>query len=633
MATQAGSLEQERQQEYRQRVIVVMTIVAAAFLLLFIRLFYLQIALNAHYTKLAKNNQEQLIPIPAFRGEIFDATGVRIAYNQNTFGLYLVPYYLPTNYFEREELLHRTARVFDIDLDSIKQKIKKTRYSKFDIIDIAEDVPATRLVYLAEHNEEFPGIYFKSRQLRFYSYTNTLAHVVGYVGKISPREFETKREEGYRLDAILGKDGVEQSYDRELRGRDGYKKRIVDARNRIKEELTPVDGQPVPGKKLVLSIDYRIQRIAEKLMEGFSGVVIASRPTTGEIVALVSSPWYDPNMFLGKVDRDTYDRMLNDPLHPFWNKAIAARYPASSTFKVVVSLAALEEEKADLFKNTYCSGGMMLENKFFKCEGEHGFQNLLVAIQNSCNTYFYNLGYEIGPNIIKKYSLMFGYGEKSGIDLFNETVGMVPSPDWKREQKGEYWWDGDTLQYAIGQGYMLVTPIAVHNMMCAVVNDGVAYRPHVVKELRSSETGDIVVNNDRKILRTVQMKEEHFHTIKRALRMVVTGGTARYGAYSPRIAIAGKTGTAQNIHGEDHSWFVCYAPYTMKPTDETLVVTVLIEHGGGGGLAAAPIATALIRGAFEGEDAAGIKSAIMERWRSERERRRALYKTETILGE
>lgn len=627
-------LEQEKREAFRSRVYWLIGAVVVIFALLLGRLFYLQVVLHGRYAKLAQNNQEQLVPIPAFRGEIVDATGLLLAGNLNTFALYLVPYNFPTNRYEREELLNRTARVFDVDLTQIKQKIAKTRFSKFDTIDIADDIPYEKLVYLAEHSEEYPGVYYKSREIRRYTLTNSFAHTLGYVRTISQREYELRREEGYRIDSIVGKDGIELSYDRELRGIDGYKKRIVDARNRVKEEITPANGIPIPGKKLILTMDHRIQAVAEKLMEGVSGVLIVSHPTTGGIVAMVSSPWYDPNMFMGKkIDRDLYDRMMNDPLHPFWNKAVSARYPASSTFKVLVSLAALQEGKIDPGRTVFCSGGMLLENKFFKCEGEHGMQDLLHGIMNSCNTYFYNVGYEIGPNIIRKYSHHFGYGEKTGIDLSGEAVGMVPSPDWKREQKGEYWWDGDTLQFAIGQGYMLVTPIAVHNMISAVVNDGIVYRPHVVKEIRNSETGEVLVNNDKKLLRRVPVDIEHFKLVKRGLRMVVEGGTARFGAWSPYVRIAGKTGTAQNIHGEDHSWFTCYAPYDAKPDERTVAVTVLIEHGGGGGFAAAPIATAIIRSMFENIDAAAIKTAIMERWKAERERRKQLYNTERILGE
>lgn len=619
---------------FSSRLLIVQILTVLTFLILVFRLFYLQIIKHGYYETMAKNNKEQIIPIPAFRGEIVDRNGVKLAENVKRYVVYLVPANLPTDEFKREDLLQRLCRVFSLDIEFVKEALRKARFHRYDPVEVKEDIAFEKVVYLAENANSFPGVYTYNKARRNYPLGNTMGHILGYVGPISSDEYDKLREEGYRRDSIIGKEGVELFYNKELHGIDGYIKRIVDSRNRVKEESTPKSGEPVPGKQLVLSVDHRIQKIVEDLLEGQNGTVIVSRPATGEILAMASSPWYDPNIFIGGLAYDDYKRLLDDPGNPFWNKAIRGGYPASSTFKIAISLAALSEGKLTPNRRVYCGGGMLLENKFFKCLGVHRWQDLGSAIQNSCNTYFYTIGYEIGPKIIKKYAQMLGLGNKSEIDLPWENTGLLPSPDWKRSQVKEYWWDGDTLHYAIGQGYMKVTPIAIHDMLCAVINDGVIYRPHIVKQIRSSQTGEVLVDNDKKVLRRVDIDATYFKIVKQALRRVVRWGTAQYGAYSPNLMIAGKTGTAETVKGKkSHSWFICYGPYSTQPSEEIIAVTVLIEHGGGGGYAAAPIGTAILRSIFEGQNPLAVRDSIMDRWQSIRERQRALWTAEEILGE
>lgn len=260
---------------------------------------------------------------------------------------------------------------------------------------------------------------------------------------------------------------------------------------------------------------------------------------------------------------------------------------------------------------------MLLENRFYRCTGQHGYVNMYRGIQYSCNTYFYTLAYELGPNFIKKYAEMFGFGTPTGIDLPGEKIGVVPSADWKRRRIGEYWWDGDTLQYVIGQGYMSATPIAVHMATSAIINDGVMYRPHVVKEIRSSQTDEVIYNNDKVVVKKLDIPQSVFTVVKEGMRMAVAGGTARNGAWSPYVKLAAKTSTAQNAQGRDHTWITIFGPYNQRPTDDMVAVTVMLEHsGGGGGSTAGPIATAMLRSILSGENALEVRNSIYYRMQS-----------------
>ncbi|MEI0620437.1 penicillin-binding protein 2 [Brachyspira pilosicoli] len=600
--------------KYKKKLIVVLIISVLISAMLIIRLFYLQIILNSHYDSLARNNKEQIIPIDAYRGEIFDRNGIIVAENIKIYTMYIIPVYLPKNYFEREELLYRVSKLFNIDLGSIKESLSKVSKNSYDSVEISDNISMSQMSYLAERSEDFPGVYYGSKSIRNYPLGETMTHILGYIGNISQEEFESKRIEGYRRDSVIGKEGVEQYYDKELRGIDGYEQWIVDSRNRVKETIAPAVGKPIPGKKLILSIDSKIQKDAEELLRGQVGTIIISKPTTGEILAMVSSPWYDPNIFIGKIDAKKYSELINNPANPFWNKAIRGRYPPGSTFKLVSALGALAEGRIGPYTTRFCAGGMLLENRFYRCTGHHGYVNMYKAIQFSCNTYFYNLAYELGPNFIKKYAELLGFGELTGIDLPGEKIGTVPSSEWKRRKIGEYWWDGDTLQYAIGQGYMSATPIAVHMATSAIINDGIMYRPHVVKEIRSSQTDEVIYNNDKIVMKKLDISKDIFTVIKEGMRMAVAGGTARNGAWSPNIKLAAKTSTAQNAQGKDHTWITIYGPYNQRPKDDMIAVTVMLENsGGGGGSTAGPIATAMLRSIIDGDDAIQARNSIYGR--------------------
>ncbi len=326
------------------------------------RLFYIQIVRNDYYDALARNNKEQIIPVEAYRGEIYDRNNVIVAQNIKTYTMYMIPVYLPKNYFEKEELLHRVSKTFNIDLGKIKSQLNKHTANSYSSVEISENITLQEMSYLAERSEDFPGVFYSSKSIRNYPQGETLTHIVGYIGNISQSEYEDKRDEGYRRNSLLGKEGIEQFYDKELRGVDGFVQWIVDARNRVKETITPTAGKAIPGKKIVLNIDSKIQKDAENLMLGLVGSVIVSRPTTGEILAIVSSPWYDPNVFIRGIGQNEYNELINNPANPFWNKAIRGRYAPASTLKLVTSVGVLNERYVNPNTTRYCGGGMRLES-------------------------------------------------------------------------------------------------------------------------------------------------------------------------------------------------------------------------------------------------------------------------------
>ncbi len=606
------------------RIVILIIVIMIAMIVFTGRLFYLQIVRNHYYESLANSNKEQIVPITAHRGEVYDRNGVVVVENVKAHTLSIIPVYLPRNYFEREELLIRISKDFNLDLGDIKNAIRRVGDYSYESIEITSNLDTEMMYYLAENLHLYPGLYYGSKPVRRYPLGNTMTHILGYVGNISAAEYEAKREQGYRRDSIVGKEGVELFYDKELRGIDGYVQWIVDSRNRVQQTLRPAMGNTVPGKRLILTVDSKIQRDAERLLGGVSGTIIVSKPSTGEILAMVSSPWYDPNVFIGGISQENYNKLIRNPDNPFWNKAIRGRYAPGSTFKLASAVGALHEGVISTGTYKFCGGGMLLENRFYRCTGRHGYINIYQAIQHSCNTFFYELGYQVGPNFLKKYAEILGIGAHTEIDLPGERISTIPSSDWKRRNVGEYWWDGDTIQYSMGQGYISVTPIALHNMTSTIVNDGKLYRPHVVKEIRSSQTDEVILNNDSVLVHDTKISTSVYRIVKRGMRLVVERGTAQSGAYSPRLRIAAKTGTSENDQGRDHSWTTAYAPYTDGGrNDNAIAVTVLLEHKGGGGLNAAPIATAILRSIFLDEDAIEAYRSIYYRMSASRRARNA----------
>jgi len=571
---------------------------AVLFSALLYKLFTIQIIEYDRYEKMALNNRRQIIRIPAHRGEIFaDDGNKQITVNKESFSIFLVPNSVPRIPEERACFIARVNKDFGIDTNHLDQIIKKGRWNPYRSHPLIESADITQITYLAEHNDIFPGLFYQFVPVRHYLAGELYAHITGYVRKITSEQLRALSPQGYHRDSILGVKGIEKQYDINMRGKDGYRYQIVDARNRVSGEINPLSGLPVPGNNIIITIDDRIQRIVCDMMQGYPGGAIVSKPATGEILALYSYPSFDPNIFIGKVDPETYNAYANNPDLPFFNRVIQGEYPPSSVFKTLVSIAAIADGDMHFTRDRYtCEGKLIIGPQQFKCEGWHGYVNMHQALVRSCNVYYYQAAMKIGPEKIIKYAKdYFNLGTLTGIDLPHERPGRVPSHRWKSETRGTFWWDGDTANLSIGQGYLLATVLQMHVMTSAVAHNGKTFVPHLLKRIESVATGKVIMEYTAPVLVEIPIEKSKLADVQKALRNVVLekSGTAYRGARS-KLQIAGKTGTAQNIQGQPHAWFSCYEPYNSSNPHDVLAVTVFVENGGHGGDVSAPFAAAIL---------------------------------------
>lgn len=575
------------------------------FIIFIIKLYSLQVTHKNFFSKQAFNNKKQIVKIPTLRGRIYLEDGTVLADNRLSYAIYMIPYNFPRNTINPKEfnrLVNVLTNRLSIPYRNLERVFKKAHLNPYTPYLLKKNVSVEDIHYLAENIDDFSGIIYQEIFDRVYPQGNPYAHITGYVQNISARELRKRKGQGYDPESIIGKIGVESYYDQELRGKKGYKINIVDVKNRIKEEIFPENGVPLPGKDIFLSIDPRIQNIIYQVLKGFKGGVIVTRPTTGEILGLYSFPSYDPNIFTGTINREVINAYFRDEDSPFLNRVIQTKYPPGSIFKLIMALTALDDPAFNYRTRKYfCSGGLYIGNNYFKCEGIHRDQVLLTAIPNSCNVYFYRLGLEMGPNVISKYSQdYFNLGINTGVDLAYEKNGLIPSPKWKIENLGSFWWDGDTVNLSIGQGYFSSTIIQVNLITSAIANNGIGYRPHILKKYRSMVDNSEIVNPQSIVIR-MPFSQDKIRLVQRAMRNVVRWGTARR-INNDKIKIAGKTGTSQTYDDlEAHSWFSGYAPYDAPP-EERLVVTVLIEHGGYGSIYSAIFVEAIFQAIFAKRD-------------------------------
>ena len=542
----------------------------------------------------------------------------------------------------RDELI-KVSDFFQLDTNDIVKTLKRGRWNPYQGYLITEKFPFKHAVVLAEQKDKFPYLFYQQVPIRKYLAGERYSHITGYIRRINEKEYQNRKQLDYSRDSIIGVMGIERQYDINLRGKDGYKIQIVDARHRIKEIIEPENGESQPGNNVYLTIDSRMQRIVEDMMQGYSGGAIITRPSTGEILALHSYPSYDPNIFVGKLDIKTFKKYQSNEEKPFYNRVIQGLYPPSSIYKVVVSSAGLRGDSISFYNKKYfCQGSVLVGNQYFKCTGWHKNQNMLTALANSCNSYFYKMGIEIGSRIITDMSSKyFNLGKKTGIDLPFEKAGRIPTHRWKREKIGSFWWDGDTANLSIGQGFLLTTVLQLNSVISAFANaNGIAYRPYLLDKIINVNNDQIVYQQEKYPFINLPLEDKDILRIQKALREVSIWGTASSATKSP-IKIAGKTGTAQNIQGVAHAWFSCYAPYNSKKIEDRIAVTVFIEHGLSGGATAAPFATAIIESIFLGTDvktvykrimqASDVKSSYYEDWLKKRNEKKLDKNTLKIL--
>lgn len=448
------------------------------------------------------------------------------------------------------------------------------------------------------HQEDLPGTIIEPEHRRHYPYDGLASHQLGYIGKVSQAQ---RKQEQQDIGLLTGQGGLEKIYDKYLRGFAGRRMIQVNAAGRKVKDLGI--EEPKPGTDVYLTIDLDVQKAAEEGLGDRAGAVVAMDPNTGEILALASHPNFDPNLFPRGILPKDWVRLMNDPSHPLYNRAIQSVYPPGSTFKIIVSLAGLESGVIKLDDKVTCRGFLTSGRHSFRCwkKGGHGPISFHQALVESCDVYFYTMGERIGWDRVAEYAKKLGYGNLTGIPLPDEKPGLIPTTEWKKKRTGEAWYAGDTYINSIGQGFVLVSPIQACQLMCAVANGGYFYRPMLLKQARNRETGAIKTFSPER-MRRITLDASALEEVRRALAGVVNepDGTA-HGARTPLAVVAGKTGTAQVIaqkvpgrklseSTQDHGWFISYAP----ADDPRIAVAVLVEHGGHGGSAAAPVAKKVI---------------------------------------
>ncbi len=591
-----------------RHVLVYFLFISAIFFGLMARLAYLQIARGDEYYALAEGNRIRLIPTPSSRGVIFDRRHEQMVKNIPKYSLITTPVDLPKKFEDRQTLLQSVFRTIDIVAEKqatiaadLETAFKKRRYASYDAIVLADDLTHEQAVELEVVSSTLPGIGLLIQEKRKYVFSgsfdekgglntlSSLSHVLGYTGKMNADELKIFTDQGYFTDDSIGKTGLEKHYESIMHGTYGQKKIEVDALGKLVKELAIKEGKD--GDNLVLTIDTSLQDAVEKIVidrlqkEGKEkAVVILLEPDSGEILASVSHPSYDSNDFVF-TRSEVLTGYFTDETKPLLNRAIAGEYPSGSVFKPIVAAAALEEGIITPRTSVLSRGGIRINDWFFPDwkAGGHGITDVTKALAESVNTFFYSVGggYEniagLGVDNITDYARAFGLGQVTGIDLYGEKDGFLPSREWKQKVKGEAWYIGDTYHLAIGQGDLLVTPMQVAAYVAAFANGGRLYQPHVLKSVED-EDGNVVGTIQGSLIRENMVDPDHVRTVRRGLRQAVVSGSAKE-MQSIGVSSAGKTGTAQfSSDKEPHSWYVGFAPYDRPG----IVIAVLVEEGGEG---------------------------------------------------
>jgi penicillin-binding protein 2 len=597
MFSQARQVEGEF---IERRINLVLKIMIVFFLVFFVGFWNLQVIRGQYYEKLARENIVKAYPIPAPRGLILDHTGSSLAENRLSHNLFLTPR-LSRNLSHVMQFLSTVLDTTDEEL--VRMIRHEGSLESSSPVMIYQDLSLAQLAYISARKVEYPELEIKQESKRSYPYDNLFAHVLGYVGEVSEQQ-QLQEYHGARKRDIVGQAGIERYYNRYLMGKTGYERKVVNSEGAEVKELKFADTiLAQAGKTLRLGLDQSLQKAAddEFTLENKYGDVVGLNIKTGEIMLLYSRPSFNPNDFIPKISPARWKELISDPQHPLQNLAIQNRFAPGSTFKIVMTLAALQEGRITPSTTFYCGGSQFVYNRLFRCwrPGGHGAVDLHRAIEQSCDVYFYNVGLRMDIDVIAKYASMLGLGSPTGIDLPNEARGLVPSRAWKKAVTGQPWYPGETISVAIGQGQVLATALQLASMVATVASDGAYVQPHLLSAVLDAN-GKVLEEPYVKKQRITGISRDNFEFVKKALWSVVneygTGGRARIAGYD----VSGKTGTVQVVGYDrglnlaksqkekfgDHAWFIAFAPYD----DPQLALAVFVEHGGHGAEAAAPVA-------------------------------------------
>ena len=565
-------------------------VVLFAFVFLIFGFVRLQVVNRDRYEQQSLNNTIRAIMIYPVRGLIKDRNQRILVENRPAFSVAVIPKTVS------DSTLNYLAARFDLDLTKLKQKIK--RNFGFRPLVIAHDVPDEILIELEERKLDFPGVLTLVDSKRYYPPGVRSPHIFGNIGEVS--QVEQLVNPVYKAGDLVGKNGLEKNYDLVLRGTKGVRYLKVDANGRELGDYDPDRNlPPIHGNDLYLYMDYELQSFADSLFEDKRGALVALDTRTGGVLALVSKPDYDPRLLSGRINPNEWKKLVNNPDHPLFNRALQSTYPPGSTYKLVAALAALQENIITPNWTAFCPGYFRLGRKIIHCwnKAGHGNINLLQAIRGSCNVYFYQLGLKIGLPIWSKYSRKLGFGSLTGIDLPNEFPGLVPSIAYFNKVYGEHGWTkGNLANLAIGQGELLVTPVQMAVFTMIIANKGLYHPPHLVDAMYDY-TAHKMVKFPIKTNYVDGISDRVYDVVREGMRRVVDGGTGWRGKVRG-IEMAGKTGTAQNPHGDDHAWFISFAPFD-KPE---IAVAAIVENGGSGGGVAAPLVRKFLEKYFYGRE-------------------------------
>ncbi len=571
-----------------RRLRVINTLIFTLIGVLVVRLWQIQVLQGSQYLRLSEENRIRDYTVAAPRGLIYDRKGRPLVTNRPSFTVAVLSLELR----HPEQTLARLAQILGLSAAEIDVKIQRQRARPFEPVRVMRDASQRVVTMIEENRLDLPGVIILAEPVRQYLHGPVGAHLLGYVGEISEDELASRRGQGYKPGDLIGKTGVERAYEALLRGVDGRLRTEVDALGRPLRVLARV--APLPGRSIVLTVDLDVQKAAYEGLRASGqpqGAVVAMDPRSGEVLALESLPSYDPNLFATGITQKNWQRLITDPQRPLLDRAIGAAFEPGSIFKLVTATAALEEGIVDRGSTFYAPGYFRLGKWIFRDLRAWGTVNFITGIANSINVVFYTLGYRLGGETLAAYAKRMGFGERTGIDLPGELTGTLPSPSTKLRLVGEPWYPGDSVNMAIGQGAVTVTPVQAARMVASIANGGTLLQPRLLKftyERNRARTPGQIAVQARDLYRPKTLAVLH-----EGMRAVVERGTGG-GVALPAVHVSGKTGSAETPRGKPHAWFAAFAPSEAP----RLVVIAFVAHGFRGGIAAAPVARRVLEAVF-----------------------------------
>ena len=591
---------------FRERAILSAILVAGTFILLLVRLYDLQITNYSHYQTLSNDNRVRVLPVAPTRGLILDRNGEILADNTPNYQLVITP----SQVKNMPELIASLAEFIDIkehELTRFEKTLK--RQQSFQQTPLKFKLTEEEVAKFAVNQHRYPGVEIAAHSTRYYPQKNSFAHALGYVGRINEKELGKLDKQKYQGTSHIGKVGIEKRYENELHGEVGYKHVEINAQGR---SLRVLKTQPsTPGMDIQLSLVARLQEVAQEALGEENGAIVAIDPSNGDVLAFVSQPNYDPNLFVNGIGQLAYSALRDNKHRPLFNRALIGQYPPGSTVKPIVALAGLQYGVTWPEKTMYAGPFFQLPGKARKYrdwkKGGHGIVNMDSAIAQSCDVYFYELGDELGINRMHEFLIQFGLGSVTKLDTVGEVKGLMPSPEWKRSARGQPWYPGETIITSIGQGYMLTTPLQLAVMTAYIANHGSMYQPRFVRATRLAGTFKFEDKQPISMPKVNVKNKSYWQAIEKAMMSVVhePNGTARSIGLNANYKIAGKTGTAQVFgiaqdeeydkettpkHLQDHALFIAYAPVE----NPVIALAVVVENGGSGSGTAAPVARKIL---------------------------------------